>query len=341
VITILTLVTAATVPLMAPVTGQRKVREAARLVASMLAQAQSRALATGRPVGVCFDRLSSNEADNRANQSIDISLCEVPPPYAGETRGATARVNGNTVSIQSGIPQGMCFAGDHIRFNYRGRIYRINGAAPGATGAMHPDNSLTGAGIQIDRPGPNVQGVPFQIFRQPLKTADEPVTLPVGAVVDLAFSGLGNGTECGIPIQGSQDVFINSLSGTTVVGGIPKPVLVMFGPSGNLDSIYYAYRPKASGSRTIFEQVKTITPMYLLIGRPRDDSGTLPPNVMNQENVWIAVNPQSGLVTTSEVAIGPNYWQEKGITSQQLSDYQQAVVDSRKFARSAQNMGGR
>ncbi len=350
VIVLLTIVTAATVPLMAPVTGARKVRESARLLASVFAQAQSRALALGRPVGVWIERLANgpNDFTTRANESVDLFLCEAPPPYSGETPYArcTITVSGNSavVEIQGGLPQGYVFIGDRIRFNYRGAVYRIAGVGPNVNvQSTYGDGSLTGVNMAInvlptDIPPPLNVPIPYQIYRQPVKTADEPVTLPVGAIVDLGFSGVGNGMEFAVPV-----LPLSNNSSSAAATGVPhRPVLIMYGPSGNLDAVYFGHRPPTL-SQPQFEPYKPISAVYLLVGQRANDNTTVPPNFMNQENVWVALNPQSGLVTTSEVALSKDEYAAT-VTNPDWSNPAQvaAVLNaSREFARQAQNMGGR
>jgi prepilin-type N-terminal cleavage/methylation domain-containing protein len=349
VIVILTMVTAATIPLMAPVTGARKIRESARLLGSVLAQAQSRALATGRPAGVWIQRLASGPNDfvDRANQAIDLFLCESPPPYSGETPYARAIVQAESgqmvVNILNHLPQGYVFIGDRIRFNYRGAVYRIAGVGPRVNvQSTYADGSLTGENMAInvqatDIPPPlNVQ-LPYQIFRQPVKTADEPVSLPVGAIIDLGFSGVGNGMEFAVPLAAA-----GANTPSAAATGVPqRPVLVMFGPSGNLDSVYFGHRPRTL-STPQFEPYKPLTAVYLLVGQTTGDDPAAVPNFMNQDNVWVAVSPQSGLVTTTEVAIGADKASVlSGFDWSDPQEVQQLMSASREFARSAQNMGGR
>jgi type II secretion system protein H len=356
VITILMLVTAATVPLMAPVTGQRKVRESARLLAGMLAQAQARALSSGRPVGVWIERLSSQDGDARANTALDLFLCEVPPPYTGLDPNAECSISqgpGNNLLVDihdkqrrpDVIPQGWVHGGDRIRLNYRGPYYSISDQSQKHTNDPDPVKSLTGQQMAIavrtsDPWPPGKAPVPFQILRQPVKTADEPASLPIGAIVDLGFSGIGNDIEpmcfaVRVPATGQPDPR-NPTSLAT--GWAGRPVCIVFGPSGNLDSIYFGYR-RNSDNQLIFEAYRTTTPVYLLIAQSPNDTGTSPPSVLNTENVWVAINPQSGLVTTSEVAALPD--PNVTIDWSRPQDVKDVLRLSRSFARSAQNMGGR
>ena len=79
VITILLMVTAAAIPLMIPALQNRRGREAARLVSSFISAARSRAIETGRPVGVMLERY------NGLPFAMSLSYVEVPPTYAGDT----------------------------------------------------------------------------------------------------------------------------------------------------------------------------------------------------------------------------------------------------------------
>jgi hypothetical protein len=217
------------------------------------------------------------------------------------------------------------------------------------------DVGATGSNLMIKvLPEPYAQPplgapVPFQIFRQPVRTADEPVTLPAGAIVDLSFSGMGiqNVAEFGVATPGNPTKQYlkddpNAVTGWPSVPGVPqpvpKPVAIVFGPSGKLESVYYAHRPSPSGP-PVFEKVETISPVYLLVGQPPNAGTTAPPNFMNTDNIWVTVNPQSGLVTTGEVANSPAA--ASGGAGLTYDDYKKAIAASRAFARSQQNMGGR
>lgn len=314
VIVILTMVTAATIPLMAPATGARKVREAARLVAATLANAQARAISTGRPVGVWIQRISSQptsgvEGTDSANQSLEMFLCEEPPPYAGESMGDTVAISssGQTVTFSTPIPKNFVNQGDRIRFNYRGRFHTISALTPDATGNAYQSATIT----------PNAQNparVPFQIYSEPRKASDPPAQVPVGTFVDLKHSGIGDS-------QLPTDEFYAQ-------NKLGQPVLVMFSSTGALDSVRYFHEP-SNMYRTDRGQS-----VYLLIGQPNLGANPVP-NHKNPENIWVAVNPHSGLVTSSEVAITRDY--NPYAYTPKVSELQA----SREFARKAQNMTGR
>jgi prepilin-type N-terminal cleavage/methylation domain-containing protein len=345
VIVILSLVTAATIPLMQPATAERRIREAARMVAATLANAQSRALATGRPVGVMFQRLSNQTNDLRAQHSIEMFLCEVPLPWSGDDPNDFCVLNTRTNAAGRpetwirftrpgnqafyGHPKGTFEIGDQIRLSYRGRRYVINDFK------SHPQdpNSIYELLVQPPPIDPGTQQMmPFQIYRQPRKSADAPAQMPVGAIVDLEYAGPAfSSPSLGLLLN--QQPPLPKLS-------LRQPVIVMFGPSGNLESVYWGMKAanEPDTDPGALQRSEPISPFFLLIGQPPGDDAVTQgkPNHRNFDNVWIAINPQSGLVTTSEV--GSEIDVETGNSS---ADTSREIDASRELARTSQNMGGR
>jgi type II secretory pathway pseudopilin PulG len=90
VIVILTTIVAAAIPLISPSNDDRRLREAARGLNTYVTGAQTRAIATNRPWGVAFKRLSKDTKHNiPADQlndngvSLEAFYVEQQPPYAG------------------------------------------------------------------------------------------------------------------------------------------------------------------------------------------------------------------------------------------------------------------
>jgi prepilin-type N-terminal cleavage/methylation domain-containing protein len=347
VIVILGLVTAATIPLMQPATAQRRTREAARMVAAVLANAQARALSTGRPVGVMFQRLSNQPATatfKAPHHSIEMFLCEVPPPWSGETTYDTCTygqpnggmvdtlrfVNAQLGATYTGIPKTEVAAGDQIRLNYRGRRYTITAVVP------HPMNQNTIQAIKV-APSLRHMGTPatfaYQIYRQPRKTADPPAQVPIGSVVDLEYAGFSSGW------LGALD----QLPAPNPKLSYHQPVIVLFGPSGNLESVYWGRKDRNAQANDpgVLENHAAITsPWCFLIGQPEPQGDTAvtqgKKNHLNYDNVWIAINPQSGLVTTSEVGSDIDL-----PTEPDDADVPKELDASRALVKTAQNMAGR
>jgi hypothetical protein len=123
-------------------------------------------------------------------------------------------------------------------------------------------------------------GIPYQIFRQPTKSAVQPLQLPEGTVIDLMESGVG--------------------IGGTFSGASPYPhPIITFGPTGTVGIAYYDnHAPQHLQSA-----------LYLLIGKREgmEDLGlaTTANNINHHHSMWVAVGPQSGLVVTTENMTGP------------------------------------
>lgn len=146
VISLLVMLMAAALPLVRPLLNDRKVRETSRQLNAFFANAKSRALLSGRPVGVWIER---NQLDPRAANRLFIA--EVPPLYTGDLLGATASLedeNGDgladvailnsqfsfsaqpptgftTLPAAAQAPSAFIRPGDFIRFDYRGTFYKI------------------------------------------------------------------------------------------------------------------------------------------------------------------------------------------------------------------------
>ena len=107
-------------------------------------------------------------------------------------------------------------------------------------------------------------------------------------------------------------------------------MVILFGPSGSIYQVWVAGTGAGGGGSALISQ-----PIFLLVGKrermlnvtavsPQTaDNRPLWVNWQDLENLWVVINPQTGLVTTGEVAPG---------TSVDLA---------RRLALDAQSMGGR
>ncbi|MGQ9823348.1 MAG: pilus assembly FimT family protein, partial [Thermogutta sp.] len=87
VITIMLILLAVMLPRLRPMMEQRRMREAARTVSVFFGAARSRAMETGRPVGVAIERLKI-----QPDAAVTLRMVEEPPLYAGDVIGARVRV---------------------------------------------------------------------------------------------------------------------------------------------------------------------------------------------------------------------------------------------------------
>ena len=203
VVSILLIVTVIAVPALKPALENRKIREAARALNVYLGSARNHAIELGRPVGVLFNRDST-----QGNPCLTLQQVEIPAPYAGDTTNSAAVVyvsdrspspNGTTYTVQIAfnppVNADLFDGGDYIQFGYQGLLYTIaDDPAPTASSATATITLPPNYAIPWPTTAPGIP-VPFQITIQPdddtlpAPSAASPLQLPVGTVIDLQASG--------------------------------------------------------------------------------------------------------------------------------------------------------
>jgi prepilin-type N-terminal cleavage/methylation domain-containing protein len=289
VLLILLMVTAAAIPIVAPAMQNRQMREASRLVSSYLSTARSRAVETGRPVGVKLERFGGIQPF-----AMVLSQIEVPPPYAGDTYDSKCMVAGVmapgdpaaltrvpagmdarwfTATVDGTFNSALVRVGDQIRFGGKGPLYTILGpdvlpmpmpdgvidlGAPLDVAYLYPTGSLPTAYFPWEAvPAPPETS--YQVIRQPVRSATAPLQLPEGIVVDLVSSGVGS-SESFNAVTYETAPMMPMMTGTTP----PMPVVVfdpvvVFSPAGRLESV-----------SSVAEAGRLVHPtdaVYLLLGR--------------------------------------------------------------------------
>ena len=255
-----------------------------------------------------------------------LSQAEIPPPYGGDTLDAAVKLQMISpppfVTVEALVRVGSFSDGlvrkyDKIQLNHQGPSYTIlDGPDDDADGFLDFDGAndtnedgfidthVLTLGLELHAAGtvpwpddaPS-DPVPFTIVRQPVKSAAAPLQLPAGAVIDLQWSGVG------------EELFSGSA------------VTIMFSPNGALDRIYSTNEDVAG---------PVVKPIFLLIGKREKVPATVgSENYRDLTNLWVTLNPQTGLVTTTEVAAADS--------TNSVDDLHEA----REFARQAQSMGGR
>lgn len=358
VVTIMLILLAVMVPRLRPMMEQRRIREASRIASGVFYAARSRAMETGRPVGVALERLPS-----QPEACITLKIVEEPPPYAGDTLGAKARVRRlgssslyqvqlNVTDVASMLTQTLpVTVGDFITFESQGVRYRILRFDP------DPNDStavvlLVELADVADTPWPVTENpsapfppmangigsrpVSFQIHRRPEPSGAMPVRLPSGTVIDLASSGTDS-----MALQGSPSAFVpvDHDPSTTDVIEDPTPVMILFSPEGRV-------------SRVIYErnQAALTEPIYFLIGRwermpavastPRGQP-LAEDNLYNWQdltNFWLVVNPNTGLAVVAPVS-GPR--DDDELPPGTSIKVPSSLYVSRNDARQMKGVGGR
>jgi prepilin-type N-terminal cleavage/methylation domain-containing protein len=184
-------------------------------------------------------------------------------------------------------------------------------------------------------------GVPFQIYRQPVKTAGAPLTLPEGMVVDLSGSGWGTtifGPEPFVDANNNKtrdggETFTDvNGSGSWDVGS-RGPFIILFSPGGGLASVTLRQPPPSGFVNGAPGSLVTNTPtgtLHLLLGKVENTPAT--PGLENWRDlssIWVSIHPQTGLVTGTEVGGDLN---NDGVIT---------LAESLYFAVRGQSMGGR
>jgi prepilin-type N-terminal cleavage/methylation domain-containing protein len=294
VLMILLMITAAAIPMMAPALENRRMREAARLASGFFSGARARAIQTGRPFGVVCVRFEGKPWANM------LAYVEQPPPYAGETELSravvvqTANPGELLITINADFNPLLVRRGDQIQLNFQSTLYKITDVNGNQLTALHP---AFVPGATLMPWNATLSPVPYQIFRQPLRTSDTPLQLPEGIVVDLMYSGVGT-VPWGDP----------TLHWTNWATQQPAPFdpIVTFSPNGAVD-----YVTGANG-----DMVRPTGSVYVLLGRRElmadvsktgiDENITDPraTNRINEylKNFWIAIGYQTGLVSTTELS---------------------------------------
>lgn len=328
VITIMLMVTAAAIPIMMPAVQNRQMRESTRILSSYISSARSRAIENGRPVGVMFERFNGQPF------SMVVSSVEVPPPYSGDFANSTMSVQPTAFSTTATINPftqgdtgwlGLVRAGDMVRLGFHGPLYVLSagGVTVGQALPTPPwtiSSTVTGTTLNlplVPPAGPQPIVVPFQIFRQPIRSSAPPMQLPEGVVVDLFSSGMG----------------LSPPFGTFVPGPTPPTPPLSFNP-------YFTFSPGGAVDYVgLPGPIRPTGPLYFLVGRRElmpdangfgtndlnvYDPAAIPKNPQLQ-NFWVAVDYQTGHVSVTENAL-TNTW---------------APAAARAFAQTRQSVGGR
>lgn len=350
VVTISVILLASAVPLMRPALKDAQLRESTRQLNVMCAMAKARAREIGRPVGIQIERSAPG-----SNASFEIHFAETPPAYSGDFVDATAElidtgtdgiadriviptVDSASLYIATDPRRSMVKQGDLIQFDSKGPRYPIIAdpqpvvvASVNCYEILIPTQAVLLSDYGVNRPIAG-SGIPYTVFRQPLKSPLNSVQMGGGTVIDLEYSGIGVDLTGTPPGATFFDAGYTNPSGNLN----DQPVVIMFEPGGGVSQVYTRFY-NSSGILTYGGQRPNGT-IYLLIGKfeqtapapvtPASPSATppspraTPSNLGDLSNVWLAIGTLTGTVTTAENVGGAN------------------VAAAREIARSAQSMGG-
>jgi type II secretory pathway pseudopilin PulG len=323
------------VPRLKPAMDKGRVREAARAVQLYLSSARNQAMATGRSCGVMIEPLP---AENGC--STKLSQVETPVPYGGDTLNAVATIKLSATQPPDGFthcdvtlsspPSVPLYRGDLVQIGYQGYWLTlgdrnavnakgqivIRGARPMLEARLDLSHGETPAWLY--QPA-GITG-PYKILRWPVKSATASLQLPAPTVIDFTWSG--------------NDPAGNNSSPVWQKSTAASPPTIMFAPDGTVDRICLTIN---NGAGNVYQAVQVTTPIYLLVGlRNKVFSNPSDPNIATSNlndlnNLWVSVDPATGLIVVADVAAPP-----QNPASVQPSDY----WSSRAFARQAMANGG-
>ena len=358
VITIMMILAGFVVPKLQMNGGSRRTREAARMVNVYLGVARNRAVETGRPCGVMFQRISNDPNDPQSTGCATLFQVEVPPLYAGDMDNSRVRVQsgGATLLIEETVPtttitNTLIHIGDKIQFNGQGPWFEIIGPDLDNDGVLDPPASVGLPQQMVARvdaananhiPWPTAPPLPsasFQIQRQPTQTMTPPLILPTATVVDLATSG-----------DNSRPARFDTNEGS---------VIVVFSPNGTVSQCLWTDPTMASPRQSL---VPT-EPLFFLIGRAdqlgvgpsvdRNANEELQTNWQIGGSLWLALNPQTGMANVAENAFCDAWYTDAENDSKfpfttpadrnafVNAHISAAIGEARTYAKQSRSLGGR
>jgi hypothetical protein len=158
--------------------------------------------------------------------------------------------------------------------------------------------------------------VPYQIYRQPIRSAAGSMQLPEGTIIDLNYSGddLKNYfPRLGPNISTTYGVEPDPYQGTPAFPQDNTPVIIMFTPSGSIEQVYCRYwqLPAKAGAQGqwVWHGDRQLSAILFLIGQrervPADVTNSWPSQLNNNwtqgGNIWVSIHPRTGVVTSAEI----------------------------------------
>ncbi|MEE8451351.1 MAG: prepilin-type N-terminal cleavage/methylation domain-containing protein [Thermoguttaceae bacterium] len=209
--------------------------------------------------------------------------------------------------------------------------------------------------------------LPYQIRRRPIKSSAKPLQLPAGAVIDLTASG----TDLQVQRLGWHG---NWAKNDPEYQYAQSPPVIMFSPNGSVERMDYVPLNPATGEfepvmfdpdvidfdggdLLVLESDLLVTrPIYLMIGKRERVTNEEATDFMAEEdmpnwtdltNLWITINPQTGLVSTAENHFveyrrgDPTVDGGRPIAWSLPDRVWPFILAARRTARESQSMGGR
>ena len=308
-VSIMVMLVAISVPMFKPMLESRKTAEGARTVALALQRARVKAMETGIPHGIEFQRYTNSGTASTAAPALQMYLVSVGKPYTGNPGDTVSVISHSTPGVNcldiSGASQWgtTVESGDKIQFDYKGKYYELFDDGTDWFPRLPIDRSGVPPLYEYPQEMSDVP-VPFRIIRQPRVATRRlslipPATMPRGTVVDLRFSGFDY-------TNGVTNFYGDIFDTGSGPGG---SVVVMFAPNGTVDRVYY--RESGTLRNDIDDPTRGAAKLiYFCVGewdRQTIDANceTLAEDGRNNlqvaSNFWVTINPRTGEVRTAEM----------------------------------------
>lgn len=248
---------------------------------------------------------------------------------------------------------------DLIQFNMRGPKYPILSVE------RNQNTSFPNANFQVrflidDLPFARFalgSVVKFEVYRRPRMTSSTPLELPAGTAIAMNLSGVGMDYLSGTGVESqvslglatprqkyigltefqrlSENEFPSGSVAPAVLDELAKlPLTIMFSPDGSIDRVYRVLPPfnviaAANIDMSLLPPKRPQDKIFLFLGR--DATNTID-NFNDGKSIWIAIDPQTGSVTTAPHLLDPSI--------DPLSQPLRAIANARQTAATGQSMGG-
>ena len=304
VITILAILTALLIPNVRTITKERNAREAARSVASLLAQASQRAVTDGVAGVVLFpnpnilidsDGNGTLEPDTDFNYGVTrMALLRRVPNYTGDFPGSLAMLASTpsslpvVISVPMPIEQAalnLISPGDRIalnnsRFDYE--IVNVDNTGPRLNLTINLDGSPDPSGLFASS-----AALPYSIRRSPRVLRSSEINLPGDFIVDLRFSGFNHNDSAGR----DSTVF----EPAPQVGGVPvvnRPVALLFNSDGGVEVL-----GQTAPGNVVSYTAESQGPLFLFITEYDVDQGvdaSMVNPLQSDSNLWVTASNVTG-----------------------------------------------
>jgi type II secretory pathway pseudopilin PulG len=271
---------------------------------------------------------STSAARGRIMQSLDssqpVTTYEFHPLVYDSSTGGYIRDVNELAFIYSMVAPGEQFL---VQFDHKGPRYVCIRPASSPTSLIFQTASATGVTeegayfpappcMSIGRQGTtplysSIAGFSFEITRMP-KRIGNPMQMTAGSCIDMTYSGIGpnNMPTTSLAYGMYPSAYIAGMPTIAGIGLAPlQGVVVMFGPGGNLDSIYlvsntytYIYRPPTSVHFLVGRSNKVAPPNLATTTHPTGLSIFDPEtsNLADPQSLWVSVSRQTGAVVTAD-----------------------------------------